>query len=593
MEKNTFTGLFIIALILIGWSFFMKPTQPEINQYKKQSDSIELAKKGIVTSVATDSTSNTATVDTGVIQKPEFITLENELMKVTLTTKGGRVYATELKGQKTADGKPVILFNGDDNRFGFKIPLTGRNLITNDEFFKPLGSSINVAGTDSNSVTLRLAVSATQYIDYVYSLKGKSYLLGYNVKMVGMNQLIAPSTKNLTIEWSSALLQQEKDIKSERQYSTVYYKPLEDKADYLSETKDKEEKTSSLKWVAFKQHFFSSVLIANNEITGSTLNTETDLTKSTVKKMTADLSVPYQSKAEEVYGMQFYFGPNHFTTLKATGYDLQQLIKLGWGPLGFINRWAVIPLFNFLNGFNMNYGIIILLLTVILKLVLLPLTYSSYKSQAKMRILKPEMDAIKAKVGEEDQTRLQQEYMKLYKQAGVNPLAGCVPLLLQMPILFAFFKFFPASFELRQQSFLWVKDLSTFDSAITWGTTLPIIGNHISLMCVLMTISTLIYTWMNNKISGVSGQMKYLGYIMPVMFMGVLNSFPAGLNYYYFCANMITFGQQFLIRKFVNEDAIHAQLEQNKKRPEANKKSKWQMRLEEMSKQQQQRAVKK
>ncbi|MND50605.1 Membrane protein insertase YidC [compost metagenome] len=587
MDRNTFTGMFMIAAILLAWGYFMKPNEAEVKQYQHQTDSIKNAKAGIKTTPAAANKSvNLA--DTSTVQQQQFITVENELIKVILSTKGGRVYSTEIKGQKSYDGKPVVLFNGDDNRFGFKLPLNSKNVNTNDEFFQPVGSSFSVAGKDSSSVTLRLAFSPTQYIDYVYSLKGNSYLLNYAVKMVGMNQLISPNAKALNLEWKSDLIQQEKDKKSEQGYTTVYFKKDVGDVDYLSETKDKEVKNEEpVKWISFKQHFFSTVLIAKDKFPGSTLNTETDLTKSYLKRLSADLTIPYQSKPTDELNFTFYFGPNQYNTLKNVGNDLQRQVNLGWGPLGWINRWAVIPLFNFLDNFNMSYGIIILILTIILKLVLLPITYSSYMSQAKMRVLKPEMDAIKEKVGEEDQTRLQQEYLKLYKQAGVNPLAGCIPLLLQMPILLAFFRFFPASFELRQQSFLWVPDLSTYDSVITWGTNIPFIGNHLSLMCLLMTISTLIYTWMNNRISGVTGQMKYIGYIMPIIFLGALNSFPAGLNFYYFCANIITFAQQFIIRKFVNEDAIHAKIQENKKRPSAGKKSKWQMRLEEMTKQQQ------
>jgi YidC/Oxa1 family membrane protein insertase len=243
--------------------------------------------------------------------------------------------------------------------------------------------------------------------------------------------------------------------------------------------------------------------------------------------------------------------------------------------------------FNSLEKMNLNYGIIILILTIILKLVLSPLTYRSYLSTAKMRILKPEMDEIKAKVGEDDQTKLQQEYMKLYKKAGVNPLGGCVPLLLQMPILFAFFFFFPSSIELRQQSFLWVGDLSTYDAIFSWGE-IPIIstiyGNHVSLMCILMTASTLIYTRLNNQISGATGQMKWMGYLMPIVFMGVLNNVAAGLNYYYFVANMMTFGQQWLIRKFVDDSKLHKQIQENKKKPASAKKSNFQQKLEDMQK---------
>jgi len=276
--------------------------------------------------------------------------------------------------------------------------------------------------------------------------------------------------------------------------------------------------------------------------------------------------------------------------LKAQGYHLERQVYMGWPIFAFINRYAVLPVFNFLNQFNWNYGLIILALTLILKLVLSPLTYKSYLSMAKMRVLKPEMDEIKGKVGEDNPTLLQQEYLKLYKKAGVNPLGGCLPLVIQMPIVIAFFRFFPSLFELRGQSFLWMHDLSTYDSVITFPA-IPFIGDHLSLMCLLMTISTLIYTYFNNQISGATGQMKYIGYVTPIIFLGALNSYPAGLNYYYFLANMMTFLQQYIIRLMVNDKKIHAQIQENKKKPESKKKkSGFQARMEDMMRQQQQTA---
>jgi YidC/Oxa1 family membrane protein insertase len=302
--------------------------------------------------------------------------------------------------------------------------------------------------------------------------------------------------------------------------------------------------------------------------------------------MSANLALA--RNADGSFPLEFYFGPNQFSTLQDQGYALEKIVDLGWGPLKYINRFAVLPVFNFLKQFNWNYGLIILALTIVLKLVLSPLTYKSYLSMAKMRVLKPEMDEIKTKVGEDNPTLLQQEYLKLYKKAGVNPLGGCLPLLIQMPIVIAFFRFFPSLFELRGQSFLWMHDLSTYDSILTLPN-IPFIGNHLSLMCVLMTISTLIYTYFNNQVSGATGQMKYIGYITPVIFLGALNSYPAGLNYYYFLANMMTFLQQYIIRLMVDDKKIHAQIQENKKKPEVKKKTGgFQARMEEMMRQKQQ-----
>ena len=431
-----------------------------------------------------------------------------------------------------------------------------------------------------------MSYSPTQYIDYIYSLKGTGFKLGLTIKSTGLDNVMATSN-TFNLDWQASMHKQEKDMKQERQYSSVYYLNTDNDVDWLSETKD-DQKTiadKKLQWVAFKQHFFSGILIAKQGIDKSSLAVSTDVgNNADVKQMKADLS--FARAADGTLPLEFYFGPNRFSTLKAEGHDLDKVISLGWGPLKYINRFAVLPVFNFLKQFNWNYGLIILALTVLLKLVLSPLTYKSYLSMAKMRVLKPEMDEIKAKVGDDNPTLLQQEYMKLYRQAGVNPLGGCLPLVLQMPIVIAFFRFFPSLFELRGESFLWMHDLSTYDSVISFS---PIFGvDHISLMCLLMTISTLVYTYFNNQISGATGQMKYIGYVTPIIFLITLNNYPAGLNYYYFLANMLTFGQQYLIRLMVDDKKIHAQIQENKKKPEVKKKkSGFQARMEEAMRQQQ------
>jgi YidC/Oxa1 family membrane protein insertase len=605
MDKNTYTGFFLIILIIIGSYFLLKPSDAELKKEKLVQDSIKraTAAKTAVSPIKADTIKKTvATIaDSALLKTPfgaatigseKFITLENKELRVKLSTHGGRVYSVELKNYKTADKKPLILFDGDKNQFGLILNIPGKNINTNDLYFTPSASELNVAEKDSSSITMRLSYSPTQYIDYTYSLNGTGFKLGLNIKTTGLDNVIANSN-TLNLDWASSLRKQEKDMKQERQYSTVYYLNTDKEVDWLSEGKD-DQKTitdKKMQWVGFKQHFFSSVLIAKQGIDKSNLAVSTDVTNNDdVKQMKASLS--FTRSADGSVPLEFYFGPNRFSTLKDQGYSLEKEVNLGWGPLKYINRFAVLPVFNFLKEFNLNYGLIILALTVVLKLVLSPLTYKSYLSMAKMRVLKPEMDEIKAKVGDDNPTLLQQEYLKLYKKAGVNPLGGCLPLVIQMPIVIAFFKFFPSLFELRGQSFLWMHDLSTYDSVISFA---PIFGvDHISLMCLLMTISTLVYTYFNNQISGATGQMKYIGYITPVIFLVTLNSYPAGLNYYYFLANMLTFLQQYLIRFMVDDKKIHAQIQENKKKPEEKKKkSGFQARMEDMMRQQQQVQTKK
>jgi len=604
MDKNTITGFVLIVLIMAGSYFLLKPSAADIKKEQLLQDSIKRAKAAaaVVKTTKPDTTKKAVTIADSALKKipfgvatvgsEQFVTLENQELRVKLSNRGGRVYSVELKNYKTFDKKPLILFNGENNHFGLTFRAQDKPINTDELYFTPSAPNLTVAEKDSSTLTMRVSYSPTQYIDYVYSLKGTGFKLGLTIKTTGLDNVMANSN-TLNLDWQASLPKQEKDMKQERQYSSVYYLNMDNDVDWLSETKD-DQKTiadKKLQWVAFKQHFFSNILIAKQGIDKSSLTVSTDVSNNAdVKQMKADLS--FARSADGTLPLEFYFGPNRFSTLKAEGHDLDKVISLGWGPLKYINRFAVLPVFNFLKQFNWNYGLIILALTVLLKLVLSPLTYKSYLSMAKMRILKPEMDEIKTKVGDDNPTLLQQEYMKLYKKAGVNPLGGCLPLVLQMPIVIAFFRFFPSLFELRGESFLWMHDLSTYDSVISFS---PIFGvDHISLMCLLMTISTLVYTYFNNQISGATGQMKYIGYITPIIFLITLNNYPAGLNYYYFLANMLTFGQQYLIRLMVDDKKIHAQIQENKKKPEEKKKkSGFQARMEEAMRQQQQTQSKK
>jgi YidC/Oxa1 family membrane protein insertase len=604
MDRNTFTGLFLIMAIIAGSIYFLKPSDAELKKERlvQQQDSLKkagLAKANTPAAAKSDTgkTAKTTVTDSATLKSPfgaasvgseKLITLENKDLLVKLSTRGGKVASVELKNFKTYSKKPLILFSGPQTHFGLNFTAGDKNIKTDEYYFTASVPELKVAENDSASVTLRLSYSPTQYIDYVYSLKGTGYKLGLTIKPTGLDGVINNSG-SVNLNWAASLHKQEKDIKQERQYSTVYFLDTESHDDYLSVSKDDQKEIGDKKmvWVAFKQHFFSNVLISKGGISKSSLAVSTDVTDSVdVKQMKADLTIARATDGS--VPLEFYFGPNRFSTLKAQGNDLQKLVDLGWGPLKYINQFAVLPVFNFLKQFNWNYGLIILALTIVLKLVLSPLTYKSYLSMAKMRVLKPEMDEIKAKVGEDNPTLLQQEYLKLYKKAGVNPLGGCLPLLIQMPIVIAFFRFFPSLFELRGESFLWMHDLSTYDAVVTFPN-IPLIGDHISLMCLLMTISTLIYTYFNNQISGATGQMKYIGYITPIIFLATLNSYPSGLNYYYFLANMLTFLQQYLIKFMVDDKKIHAQIQENKKKPDDPKKKKsgFGARMEEMMRQQQ------
>jgi len=591
---------------MIGSYFYLRPSAAQLKKEQQLQDSIKRAAtvKATAAPVKTDTVKKvvSAVADSALLKTPfgiatvgteKLVTLENQELRIKLSTHGGRISSVELKNYKTFDKKPLILFDGDKNQFGFPLNVPGKALNTKDLYFTPSGGDLTVAEKDSSTLTMRLSYSPTQYIDYIYSLKGTGFKVGLTIKSVGLENVIANSN-SINLDWSASVHKLESSMGQERQYSAIFYNNADGDNDDFGQRKDEVKDFPNVKteWISFKQHFFSSVLISRgNGFSKASLNVSTDTSNhADIKQMKVSLVV--DRGRDGTFPMLFYFGPNKTEILKKQGYDLDKQVDMGWGPLKWINRFAVLPLFNVLTKFNLNFGIIILLLTLALKIVLSPLTYKSYLSMAKMRVLKPEMDEIKAKVGDDNPTLLQQEYLKLYKKAGVNPLGGCLPLLIQMPIVIAFFRFFPSLFELRGQGFLWMHDLSTYDSVISFA---PIFGvDHISLMCLLMTISTLVYTYFNNQISGATGQMKYIGYITPIIFLVTLNSYPAGLNYYYFLANMLTFLQQYLIRFMVDDKKIHAQIQENKKKPEEKKKKTgFQAKMEEMMRQQQQVQTKK
>lgn len=585
MDRNTFTGLFLILIILVGSTFLLKPSQEEIKQ-KAVQDSIAIAGNKNVAVVNNSKTVATqTTTDSSIVTKESFSVLENEKLKVTFSNLGAKVASVELKNQTSYLGKPLILFKNEDNKLGLSIPHHNGAINTEQIFFTK--NELN-----GNTLDFSYTNADGSIIHNIYSLAPNSYQLAYTIELDGFQNKVQPNS-SFTLNWETKLLQQEKDIKNERRYSGVFYKIFDGDVSSLSEAKDDEKVIEDEKahWVSFKQHYFSSSILSKESFKNAKLTVKTlpDADTSALKIYKANLALPLKNAAKSTYQLQFIFAPNQYSVLKNENIGLENIIDLGWPPLKWVNKYGVMQLFSLLNKTGLSIGIIILILTIILKLVIFPFTYKSYVSMAKMRVLKPEMDEIKKRVGEDNQALVQQEYLKLYKKAGVNPLGGCLPLLFQMPFIIAFFYFFPGLFELRHQSFLWMHDLSTYDQIISFPT-IPLLGwNHISLMCLLMTISTLIYTYFNNQVSGAQGQMKYIGYITPLIFFGVLNSYAAGLNLYYFFANVITFTQQYFIRQFVNDEKIHAQIQENKKKPEdTKKKGGFQKKLEDMMRQQEQ-----
>ena len=593
MDRNSIIGLFLIGIILVVFNLFFLPDPPvkENVPARAQTElSIDSAVSADTSAVAGDSLVKAAAAANFGVFAPfangveEHITLENDLLSVRLNTKGGAVEEVALKEFTNYSKEPLLLFEKGQSRYSYSYSAGGRTVETADLYFSV------VSKTDS-SLSFRLSLDENRYIQHSYNLRANSYLVGHEVSLVGMEQILASNISYTKLHWSMNTPSQEKDIEDQRKVLDIYYKYVNDSPDYLTITKPESEDLKNLvKWVSFKQKFFVTSIIARESFEEGTINGGPLASETQVAEYATDLVLPIKHTASETYGMDFYFGPNHFQTLKTFDLGLEKQVPLGWGIFGWVNRFIVIKTFNWLDSFNLNYGLIIFILTLIFKVILFPLTYKSYLSAAKMKVLKPEIDELKAKYEKEPQ-KIQAEQMKLFQKAGVNPLGGCFPLLLQFPILIALFNFFPSSIELRQQPFLWADDLSSYDSILDLPFTIPFYGAHVSLFTLLMTVSTIIYTRMNNQITGATGQMKYIGYIMPLVFLPVLNSYSSALSYYYFLANMITFAQQWAVRRFViDEEAIHRKMQENKKKPV--KRSKFQERLESMSKaaQQQQQA---
>lgn len=516
------------------------------------------------------------------------MTIENERLQVTFNTKGARPTIIRLKEYQTYHRTPLYLADPDSGQYEFRFFVDNVDLSTAQLHFEPqpLGEDAVRFVASTGTPGRELAIT--------YRLDSTTYFMHVDVAFNGLDPAVDP--RSLFFRWEVAGLSKEKHQPNELQTSSVYFKYFNDKRDYLSERDADEKKLQGrTNWVAFKQGFFNVALISDEGFSssGSEIAVTPLTDPSHTKHYAAKLYFEKERGAKADVAMRFYLGPNHYGTLRRTEVpEFDKIIDLGWGIFGWMNRWLVIPIFNFLNGFDLGYGIIILVLTVVIKLLLMPLTYKNLVSSAKMRVLKPEMDVINEKYKDGDPLKKQQATMDLYRKAGVNPASGCLPMLVQMPILYAMFRFFPSSIELRQESFLWADDLSSYDSILDLPFSIPLYGDHVSLFTLLMAASTMIYTLINQKQmptqQGMPG-MKLMLYMFPIMMLFFLNNFSAGLSYYYLLANLISILQMTVFKRwFIDEDKIRAELVQNMKTP--RKKSRWQQRMEELQKQQQAQA---
>ena len=615
MDRNTIIGLAMIGLILVGYSIFTKPAREAQMEERQRLDSIARVEqiRAIETNrqrseeqaiqadklVGGDSASleqlsaELGDFVAGAVGEKKLVVLENEQLKLSFSTLGGRPYTVQLKDYQTHDSLPLYLFNGDSTIFALQFFAENRAINTGDLYFTPqIQSLTNGEGRSFKQLTMKMAISESASISYIYKLYDGDYLMDFDMQLKGLDQY---RTDRMEFKFDFYAPSQEKGYQNEAMYTTLFYKYHGgDLESFKSRSKKEIEEvteTTRIKWIGFSHQFFSTIIIADEFFDGGYIMQQrfTDPGKY-VRRYSTAIDMPFDRTGDQDIGMQLYFGPNDFMALKGYGdLGLENVVTTGGSMIRWINAFVVIPVFNWLNQGIANYGIIILLLTLIIKTALFPLTYKSYKSQAVMRVLKPQVDEIGEKYPKkEDAMKKQQATMDLYKKAGANPMGGCLPMLLQFPILYAMFRFFPTSIELRQQGFLWAHDLSTYDSILELPFTIPMYGDHVSLFTLLMTVTTMLSMKWNNQVSAGSSQMpgmKTMMYIMPVMFMFILNNFSAGLTYYYFLANVITLAQNYIFKSFIDEEKILKKINSKKNKPK--KKSGFAKRLEDLQKQQQ------
>ena len=601
IDINTIIGFLLIGAIFLYFSYF-NPTTPPANsavnsgadttqkgapaqQSPSSASANESAPESASANKAADDTRTPKDTLAEVAATGPFaeakqknnrtFTLENKRVKLTIAAKGGQIVKARVKDFQTYDSLPLYLIN-NNARVGF--PLAGEpNLHTADLYFK-------LKKSQGNYLELQLPIGQGG-LTYRYTLPDSSYMLNWEVTSEGLQNYLPPQPQ---MQFSLQTLRQEKSLDNEMRNTAIEYLVAEDKdVDDIQSDSYSEEQEKGIGWIAYKQQFFSTILwhkqgsFASAKMTSDAIDESERLTKS----FNSSLSVAGSNGLALDLGL--YTGPNKYSILKSYNQKFDELIPMGWGIFGWINKGLVITVFHWLEDSGLSYGIIILVIVLLIKTILFPLTYTSYKSMARMRVLKPEIDELNEKYKDKDAMKKQQATMELYSKAGVNPLGGCIPMFLQMPVLIAMFHFFPASIELRQEGFLWAEDLSTYDSIASLPFTIPFYGDHVSLFTLLMAVSTIIYTYMNQQLTGQNQQypqMKYIVYLMPIVFLGVFNNYAAGLSYYYFLSNVVTFGQQFAIRAFLDDDKIHAKIQEKKKQP--GKQNRLMRRMKEVQEEQ-------
>lgn len=598
MDRNSVIGFGLLVLLVIGYVFYNNHQQDEYLKYKKEQQAaeakakpkaaIDSAKKAAI--MAVDTTAGDSAVadnrPAAYHGTAQTVKLQNKKLVMEFSTKGAQPLSANIIGYKTYGAKPLYLFNGKENELSTILPMNNGALSTKDLYFTPTNRT---EADGSQVLDLSADLGGGKSVTISYKLPADDYMMKGSIKLEGMTANVLPVT------WQLQSLHTEHDITAERNNSQMYYRFNNKDDDYFTIRDDQTETLNeTVEWIGYRAQYFSTALISNEGLTRAAIKVTNKLDSNSVSRQTTTFEMPLKGNAA---AFSWYVGPNHYKTLRQYDIDLDNMVPLGYGVMAFvkyINKWLIIPIFNTLSSFIGNFGLIIILMTLFIRLILSFFTYKSYLSAAKMRVLKPEIDELRAKY-KDDQQKFGMEQMKLFKSAGVNPLGGCLPTLFQMPILFAMYYFFPSSIELRQESFLWANDLSTYDSIASLGFSIPGYGSHVSLFTLLMTASSLFLALYNRNMTSQDPNnplMKWMPYVFPFILIGVFNQMAAALTFYYFFSNMISILQQFIIQKYIiNETKIHAQIQENKNKPATP--SKWAQKVEEMQKAQAQRGKKK
>lgn len=603
MDKNTWIGFLLIAAIIVGFSMLSRPSKEELAERQRINDSIALVQQLEAEAQLLSDAFAPAPKKEKVVED-RLVTLENEKLSLVINAHSGRITRAYLKEYKTYGDtvNNLCLFQDEEAELSFTFITANNHIVsTKDLYFEPQPKVTDENGTQV--LTMRFFTEVQDsYLDFVYTLPKDEYMFGFAIVPHNLQDVLAQNAHSMEMHWSQLIPQQERGRKFEERYAQLQYMLPDGDMEKLSEQKhDSKKESAKVRWIGYKDQFFSTVMIAEDAFTSSLFeSTPQDKYSGYIKQYSTTTTVPFDRMGKPTE-FRFYMGPNHYNTLKAYDNDvdksdrlnLKELVPLGWKIVAWINKILVIPMFDLFTSWGLHIGLVILLMTLVIKLILLPFVFASYKSSAKMRVLKPQMDEINAKYPADKMQERQQATMALYQRAGVSPMSGCLPMLFQFPVLMAMFWFFPTAIELRGQSFLWAEDLSTYDAILSWGHPVWLIGDHLSLFCLLMTVANFGYTFitMQNQSTDPNMKvMKWMMYLMPLMFLFIFNDYAAGLSYYYLLSLGFTILQTMIFRWSIDDEKLLRQMEENAKKKSAKPKSGFMARLEKMQQEQQRMA---